>query len=166
MTMFSNISNNYYEVFEIHTLPRGLYALTLRINKKDASQFFEGKGNIDIPIGALTVHIGLTEEAPPSANFFVVKDIGNDRIRVSITKSFKDIHKRVDAIKDALNHTDLHIFLDNKYHNPYSLGRSYGNKGIYHGINEEQRHGTMVKYHYFTNNINKETKEYFNDRIL
>ena len=160
MNVTQYVDSKYYEVFEIHSLPRGLTALTLRINKKGATQYITKQGTVRIPMDSLTIHIGIGEELPKDANFLIPNHLGFNKVRYSTTKSFPKIHNRIDAIKDALNHTNLHIFINGQYHNPYKLGQRYPNKGLYHGVVEEHIDGKTNTYHYFTDG--KEiTKEYF-----
>lgn len=162
--MSKYVNDYYYEVFEYHTLPRGLMVLTLRITETGASQYIQHKGHLRIPKGSLTVCITRSEAKPTSANFLLTRNIGNNKIKHSTTKSFKVIHNHIDTIREALNYTKLDIYLGDKYHNPYEIGKSYEPKGIYHGVRTKHfKQGTSAKYHYFTNNVGEETKEYFND---
>jgi len=156
MSTIQLVNKSYYEVFEIHTMPRGIVCLTLRINKKKASQFISGIGNVKIPVDSLTLVICKDETIPDNANF--VYKSSYDFIsgyRYTTTKDFIEIHKRIDAIKDALNYTNLHLFIEDKEILPYQNGVRHKTKGIYLGV-EEDEHG---KHHKFINN-NITFKEY------
>ena len=155
------ISSEFYEVFEIHTAPRGLYILTLRINKENVNQFTQvgtSTRSIRVPIDSLTTVLSKIETKPQYANFIFTKNIGNGKIRRYTTKSFTFIHNRVNAIKDALNNPNLQLFIDGNEIPPYVKGVNYVGKGIYQGIYKDDN----GIYHYFSRN-KLEHKQYIND---
>lgn len=153
------VDKSFYEVFEIHTTTRGVYILTLRINKENAKQYYQGRDK-KIPVGTLTVVISKTEEAPSKANFLIIKNIGWNTERVFITKSFRTIHKRVNALKEAFAHPNLKIIIEGTEIPPYVIGTRYSPKGLYLGIKDGNIRGKAVKYHYFHDNVTGYYKEY------
>ena len=161
--MVQLVNKFYYEIFEIHTMPRGIVCLTLRIKKGGAKQFVDFAGYIRLPIGTLTVVIGTLEELPEYASFVFEKGYSTNRRKISITRSFKVIHKRIDAIRDALNHTTLDIFIDGKYLEPYKIGVRYKNKGIYHGVKTNEK--TKNSYYFFTDGDKEYTEQINYDTI-
>lgn len=149
------ISSSYYEIFEIHKLPRNLIGLTLEINRKGAKQWVDQQGTFIIPVNALTFVISKDGSMPKYANFLFTN---KNTHRLGVTKSFNYIHKYLDSVKEALNNPNLIIYMNDVEIPPYIKGVSYIDKGIYQGIYED----TDGKYHYFGSN-NKFHKEYIND---
>lgn len=144
----SSISKSYYEILEVHTLPRGLYGLTLRINKKDATQYIENRGTARIPIGSLTFVVSETDNVPEYASFiFVSKYLGFNMFRYATTKNLNKIHKRLAEVKDALKNPRLHVTINGKIYPRYSVGIKYDN-GIYLGTVVED----SKLFHTFNNN--------------
>jgi hypothetical protein len=157
MSIIQLLSSDYYEIFEYHNAPRGLKILTLRVNKKGASQFIKHRGRVNIPIGALCTYISDNEELPEYANFVYERWITPDCTKYAITKSFSKIHKRIDSIKEALSNSNLKVAIKGKDIPPYVKGTRYDNKGIYQGINEDEN----GKFYYFADNVNNH-REYIN----
>lgn len=152
------LHSDYFEVFEIHTAPRGLKILTVRVNKSEATQWVDRKGSMRIPIGALTTVVSRDDKKPKHANFVLVKSIGNSMIKTRITKSFNVIHNRIDIIKDALNNINVHIYIDGFEIPPFINGAYYEGKGIYQGVKSDKQ----GVYHFFSKAGN-EFKLYIDD---
>jgi hypothetical protein len=159
--MNNYVTSKYYEVFEIHTLPRGLYGLTLRITET-TTQWIERAGWIRIPKDSLTLFISETKDKPDKANFTFIKEskseIGKGLVDVfSTTKDFKKIHKQVDNLKVVLSEPNLIFKINGKEKGLYVYGKRYEGKGIYHGIKTED----TITYHLFSD-IKGEYKEVIN----
>ena len=127
-----------YELFEIHTLPRGLYCITVKLLKGITTSYYDGiyRWRVNLAKGSIGLSITKTENLPENCSFF------------PITTDFRKIHKRVDAIKDALNHTNLHLFIEDEEVQPYKIGERHKTRGIYLGMEEDDK----GKYHKFNNN--------------
>lgn len=137
-----------YELFEIHTMPRSVVCITCVANKSSSHRIYNGMYyyKVTVPKGAYGISIQMDEKLPEFCSFYPV------------TKSIRTIHKRIDAIRDALEHTDLKLFIDDKEIPLYTMGFRHKVKGLYVGI-EVDSNG---KYHKFMKN-GKPFKEYINE---
>ena len=134
-------------------MPRGIVCLTLKLLKPISIRYTDGSFYYtrNLSIGQLSIYINTTEEIPNNANF--------DKA----TKSLKKIHKRINAIRDALNHTNLDIFINDKLVQPYKVGTRYKDKGIYLGIERMTKDNNTINYYNFRDSITGYYRERFND---
>lgn len=94
------VSNKYFEIFEIHTMPQDVIVYTVKLTKKVTQHYKDGIVGMlhHIPKGAMTlVFRHKNDKVPEIVNF------------VPATKSLNKIHKRIDKIREALNNSNLKI---------------------------------------------------------
>lgn len=134
-----------YELFEIHTMPRGIVCITVKSKRSHRISTYDGmwRKSVTLPKGSYGLRVQLNENIPEYVDF------------IPITTSFRVLHKRVDAIRDALNHTNLHLFIEDKEILPYQKGVRHKVKGMYLGVEKDDD----GEYHKFINN-NITFKEY------
>lgn len=104
MKPYSLVSDKYYELLEVHRLPRGLFGITIIVIKPTVEIVYDGINCIkfNVNINYVGFVISNTETLPSFATFYPP------------TKSLTNIHKRVDFIKETLKNPNVEIKLHNK----------------------------------------------------